>query len=103
MSARPQPSFSAKRPPRKLPNVACRSREYRTPQEVDQLMAATRKVGRHPVRDVTLILLMYGHGLRVAEAMALRWDAVDLLGRSLARDPCTVSCCGRARPQASRC
>jgi type 1 fimbriae regulatory protein FimE len=80
MSALPQPSFSAKRPPRKLPNVARRSREYLTPQEVDQLMAAARKVGRHPMRDATLILRMYRHGLRVAEAMALRWDAVDLHG-----------------------
>jgi type 1 fimbriae regulatory protein FimE len=78
MSAVPPRSFSAKCPPRKLPNTIRRSREYLTPQEVDQLIAAARKVGRHPVRDATLILLMYRHGLRVSEAMALRWDAVDL-------------------------
>jgi hypothetical protein len=46
MSTLPQPSLSAKRPPRKLPNVARRSREYPAPQAVDQLMASARKVGR---------------------------------------------------------
>jgi type 1 fimbriae regulatory protein FimE len=73
-----QPSFSAKRPPRKLPNAARRSREYLTPQEVDQLIAAVRKAGRHSARNAALILLMYRHGLRVAEATALRWEAVNL-------------------------
>src|ERR687895_603521 len=49
-----------------------------TPHEVDQVIAAARKVGRHSSRDVTLILLMYRHGLRVTEAVSLRWDAVNL-------------------------
>ena len=78
MRAQPQRSFSAKRPPRKLPNRVRRSWEYLTAQEVEQVIAAARKLGRHPVRDATLILLMYRHGLRVAEAIALRWEAVDL-------------------------
>jgi type 1 fimbriae regulatory protein FimE len=78
MHAPPQRSFSAKRPPRKLPNHVHRSREYLTSQEVEQVIAAARRLGRHPVRDTTLILLMYRHGLRVAEAIALRWDAMDL-------------------------
>jgi type 1 fimbriae regulatory protein FimB/type 1 fimbriae regulatory protein FimE len=80
MSAACQRSFSVKTPPRKLPNAARRSREYLTAHEVEQVMAAARQVGRHPVRDATLMLLMYRHGLRVAEAVALRWDAVDLRG-----------------------
>jgi integrase len=80
MSAARQHSFSVQRPPRKPPNAARRSREYLTAHEVEQVMAAARRVGRHPVRDATLILLMYRHGLRVAEAVALRWDAVDLRG-----------------------
>jgi site-specific recombinase XerD len=71
MCAQPQRSFSAKRPPRKLPNAGRRSREYLTPQEVDEVMVAARKLGRHSVRDATLILLMYRHGLQVAEAIAL--------------------------------
>jgi type 1 fimbriae regulatory protein FimE len=78
MRAQLQRSFSAKRPPRKLPNHVRRSREYLTAQEVEQVIAAARKLGRHPVRDATLILLLYRHGLRVAEAIALRWEAVEL-------------------------
>jgi integrase len=73
-------SFSVKTPPRKPLNTARRAREYLTPHEVEQVMAAARRVGRHAVRDATLILLMYRHGFRVAEAVALRWDAVDLRG-----------------------
>ena len=80
MSAARQRSFSVKTPPRKLPNAARRAREYLTAHEVEQVMAAAHQVGRHPVRDATLMLLMYRHGFRVAEAVALRWDAVDLRG-----------------------
>ena len=80
MSTARQRSFSVKLPPRKPPNAARRAREYLTPHEVEQVIAAARQVGRHAVRDATLILLMYRHGFRVAEAVALRWDAVDLRG-----------------------
>lgn len=41
-------------------------------------MQAARSVGRHRHRDATLILLSYRHGLRVSEAVALRWEQVDL-------------------------
>jgi hypothetical protein len=54
--------------------------EYLTLHEVEQVMTAVCQVGRHRVRDATLILLMYRHGLRVAEAIALRWEAVDPRG-----------------------
>jgi Phage integrase family len=72
MTAASQASFSVKRPPKKPTNAARRSREYLTPHEVEQVIAAARKVGRHPRRDAALILLMYRHGLRVAEAVSLR-------------------------------
>jgi len=65
-------------PPRKPKNADVRSREHLTPGEVDQLMAAAGKLGRHGHRDKTLILVMYRHGLRVSELVALRWDQVDL-------------------------
>jgi type 1 fimbriae regulatory protein FimE len=78
MLAISQPSFSVKIPPKKPINTERRSREYLTPHEVEQVIAAARKVGRHSSRDVTLILLMYRHGLRVTEAVSLRWDAVNL-------------------------
>jgi type 1 fimbriae regulatory protein FimB/type 1 fimbriae regulatory protein FimE len=76
----PQASFSGKfrKPPRKPRNAEVRSREYLTPREVEKLMAAARKIGRHGHRDRTLILVMYRHGLRVSELVRLRWDQVDL-------------------------
>jgi type 1 fimbriae regulatory protein FimB/type 1 fimbriae regulatory protein FimE len=49
-----------------------------TPAEVEKLLQASSKVGRHGARDRTLILLAYRHGLRVSELVALRWDQFDL-------------------------
>jgi len=76
-------SFSAKLPPPKPKNADRRTREYLTSAEVDQLMRAARRVGRHGHRDATLILLVYRHGLRVSEIAGLRWDQIDLKGALL--------------------
>src|SRR5690349_16525931 len=65
-------------PPRRVANAAVRSREYLTPDEVEQLEQAARSTGRHGHRDATLILIAYRHGLRVSELVALRWDQIDL-------------------------
>jgi len=77
-----QPSFSGKSqklsPPRKPKNRDVRSREHLTSCEVDKMLSIARKLGRHGHRDRTLILVMYRHGLRVSELVALRWDQVDL-------------------------
>jgi type 1 fimbriae regulatory protein FimE len=40
--------------------------------------------GRYGHRDRTLLLVMYRHGLRVSEAISLRWDQVDLKAGHLA-------------------
>ena len=73
-----QPSFSAKCPPTKPHNVTRRSREYLTAEEVDGLIRTARRQGRYGQRNATLILLMYRHGLRVAEVVRLEWDMLDL-------------------------
>ena len=65
-------------PPRRPRNAEVRSREYLTPDEVETLITAAKRVGRHGHRDATLILIAYRHGLRVSELIALRWDQVDL-------------------------
>lgn len=65
-------------PPRRRPNSEVRPREYLTPAEVERLMEAAGQIGRHGHRDRSLILVMYRHGLRVSEAVSLRWDMVDL-------------------------
>ena len=63
---------------RRRRNAEVRPREHLTAAEVDKLMTAARKRSRYGHRDATLILVMYRHGLRVSEAVALRWDHVDL-------------------------
>jgi len=73
-----QLSFSAKisnPPPKKLPSLG---REYLRPLEVQSLIQAARKVGRHPHRDSLIILLIFRHGLRTAELVALKWSQIDL-------------------------
>ncbi len=72
------PSNILRKVPRRAPNAERRSREYLTAHEVDSLILAAGKVGRHRHRDKTLILMMYRHGLRVTEAVDLRWDQIDL-------------------------
>jgi type 1 fimbriae regulatory protein FimB/type 1 fimbriae regulatory protein FimE len=64
-------------PPRRIPNLERRSREHLTPDEVEKLMTAAGKLGRHGHRDATLILIAYRHALRVGELVALRWEQVD--------------------------
>ena len=64
-------------PPPKIPNQNKRSREHLFPTEVTAIIAAAKKVGRHGLRDSTLILMAYRHGLRVSELVALRWEQID--------------------------
>jgi type 1 fimbriae regulatory protein FimE len=70
-------------PPRRVSNAARRAREHLTPDEVDKLLAAAGRIGRHGHRDRTLLLLAYRHGLRVSELVALRWDQVELKAGTL--------------------
>jgi type 1 fimbriae regulatory protein FimB/type 1 fimbriae regulatory protein FimE len=75
----PSPSI----PPRRTSNLDRRTREYLTPAEVEKLLQASAKVGRHGARDRTLILLAYRHGLRVSELVTLRWDQIDFKAGSM--------------------
>jgi type 1 fimbriae regulatory protein FimB/type 1 fimbriae regulatory protein FimE len=64
------------RPPRRRRNADVRAREYLTDSEVDRLIKAAAS-SRYGHRDATMILVAYRHGLRVAELVVLRWDAID--------------------------
>src|SRR5271166_2049557 len=64
-------------PPRRRTNHKTRSREYLTPAEMETLLEAAA-LGRWGHRDRTLLLLMYRHGLRVSEAVSLRWEQFDM-------------------------
>jgi type 1 fimbriae regulatory protein FimB/type 1 fimbriae regulatory protein FimE len=66
----------ARQPPRRRRNAESRSREYLTDAEVDRLIAAAGK-NRYGHRDATAVLVAYRHGLRAAELVTLRWDAID--------------------------
>lgn len=71
------PANILRKAPGRPKNAEVRSREYLTIDEIESLMKAAGNVGRHRHRDRTLILIMYRHGLRVSEAIDLRWDQVD--------------------------
>ncbi len=71
------PSNILRRVPGRPKNLDVRSREYLTLEEVKDLMKAAGDIGRHRLRDRTLVLIMFRHGLRVSEAVDLRWDQVD--------------------------
>ncbi len=62
---------------RRPKNEEVRSREYLRPDEVERLIDAAKSVGRHKIRDAVLILMMFRHGLRVNEAVELRWTEID--------------------------
>ena len=65
-------------PPRKPRNADRRPREYLTPKEVERLIVAAKARGRrYNLRDATMILVAFRHGLRVSELCALTWDQID--------------------------
>ncbi len=58
-------------------NETVREREHLRPDEMELLIKAAGAVGRYGHRDATLLLMIYRHGLRVSEAIALQWQQVD--------------------------
>lgn len=54
-----------------------RRRDFLGEAEMDRLLTAAKR-GRHGTRDYLLMLLMFRHGLRVSEVIALRRSDVDL-------------------------
>ena len=64
------------RPPRRQRNAEVRAREYLTDAEVNRLIVAAGN-NRNGHRDATMVLVAYRHGLRAAELVTLRWDAID--------------------------
>ena len=67
-------------PLRRVTNAEMRSREYLTPAEIEKLIKAA-KDGRWGLRDASLVMVAYRHGLRAVEACELEWSQVEF-GRS---------------------
>lgn len=63
-------------PPRRKRNAETRAREYLTLAEVRKVRDAARASGRNGLRDGLLVLMLFRHGLRVAEVVRLTWDEV---------------------------
>jgi type 1 fimbriae regulatory protein FimE len=57
------------------PNVR---RKYLSPDEARRVIEASARAGRQGERDRLLLTLIYRHGLRVSEAVDLRWTDFDL-------------------------
>jgi integrase len=53
-------------------------RKYLSPDEARRVIDAAGKVGRQRERNKLLLMMMYRHGLRVSEAVDLRWTDFDL-------------------------
>jgi integrase len=68
---------------RRKPNAAYRTREYLTEAEVEALIEAAKR-NRYGLRDATMMLVAYRHGLRVSELVDLRWDQIDFTKATLA-------------------
>jgi site-specific recombinase XerD len=64
-------------PPKRGLNADVRPREYLTPKEIERLIEGARKRGRYALRDATMILVSFRHGLRASEVCLLTWDQID--------------------------
>ncbi|WP_405243677.1 tyrosine-type recombinase/integrase [Lentisalinibacter salinarum] len=60
-----------------------RTREHLTHAEAEALIAAAGKTGRNRLRDRTLCLMLYRHGLRISEAVQLQWSQIDMANASM--------------------
>lgn len=54
-----------------------RDRFYITESEVNQVLYACKLFVRHRVRNKALIMMLYRHGLRTCEAIAMNWNLID--------------------------
>jgi len=77
----PSRTVNGTAPPRRRKNAEVRTREYLTETEVERLMKATR-ANRYGLRDATMILMAFRHGLRAAELVDLFPAQIDKLGRN---------------------
>jgi type 1 fimbriae regulatory protein FimB len=66
-----------KRPPTKVAKPEG-SRKHVTYDEFKRIRAAALELGRHGLRDSTMIMVAFYHGLRSTELVGLLWEQVNL-------------------------
>ena len=54
------------------------SGEKLSTSQVDRLVKAAKYHGRHGLRDATLIMMAFQHGLKISELINLKWNHIDL-------------------------
>jgi integrase len=60
------------------PLLSAPKRKYLSPEEARRVIDAAGQIGRQRERDRLLLTMMYRHGLRVSEAIDVRWTDFDL-------------------------
>jgi type 1 fimbriae regulatory protein FimB len=74
--------------------VSRREREYLTTDEVEKLLAASKKATRNPTREYAILLLLYRHGLRVSELVSMKLSDINLTTGELYVNRLKGSDCG---------
>src|SRR5262249_47330133 len=62
--------------PLRRPNAELRPREHLTEREVEKLIDAAKR-NRWGLRDSTMILVCFRHGLRASEVCGLQWSDIE--------------------------
>lgn len=73
-----QPKKDRPRPPVRTKPEGPKARNYLTESEVKLLIAAAKSAGRLGLRDSTMILMAFRHGMRRTEVVHLQWDQIHL-------------------------
>jgi len=74
---RQKPIQKKKVSPVRLPNKTYREREHLTEKEINNVTETAQTIGRHGLRDSTMVLMCYRHGLRLSELLNLKWDQIN--------------------------
>ncbi|MFI5460419.1 MAG: tyrosine-type recombinase/integrase [Isosphaerales bacterium] len=85
---RKHPEQQPEKPARSKPPIKVAkpdgSRLHVTPQECKAIQKAAGSTGRYPLRDATMIMLGFNHGLRSEELVSVLWEQVNLAEKTLA-------------------
>ena len=95
-------SADAKRPAAHTTDAHEPDKDFLNASEMERLLEGAKRA-RHGTRDHLLMLMMYRHGLRVSEAIALRRDNVNLQGAWLWVRRSRTGCRSSIRSPAMSC